>query len=431
MPGMRGRVGDRHLVRAEGPLDPEAVHHLWPGPALGRAEDNHRPTRALLASLDAGLVLDAPDLADHRVECRRHRRVHRSRFVALDEVGGPSVAPEKLFELLPRDPGEEGRIGDLVAVEMQDRQHGAVGDRVEELVGMPGRRQRAGLRLAVADDAGDDKVRVVEGGPKGMAEGVAQLAALVDRAGAFRGDVAGNATGKGELEEQPCQSGLVPGDRRIDLAVGALEVGVADDRRPAVPGPGDVDHVEVMPADDPVQVDIDEVLPGRRAPVAQEHPLHVRQHQRPPQERVVAEIDLADGEVVRGAPVGVHPAEQLGRGVVWVSGHGGAWVGVPAGLHGVAWAGLRYVVGRPRFRLRTCAGGRLPAMGCNQNPNRPASEAVPSPVVLDLRIDPELRPAGGLRRRRLEWESRTVMYPVSRTECGRSQFVAIAAPSGR
>ena len=66
-------------------------------------------------------------------------------------------AAEQLLQFLMLDPGQDGRVGNLVAVEMQDRQHGAVGGRIEKLVGMPGGGQRPGLRLAVADDAGDDE----------------------------------------------------------------------------------------------------------------------------------------------------------------------------------------------------------------------------------------------------------------------------------
>ena len=69
--------------------------------------------------------------------------------------------------------------------------------------------------------------------------------------------------------------------------------------------------------DDAVQVHVDEVLPRRRAPVAEQHVLDVAERERPPQQRVVAEIDLADRQVVRGAPVGVHALEQL-RAPAWL-----------------------------------------------------------------------------------------------------------------
>ena len=232
-------------------------------------------------------------------------------LVPFDEVGRPAVAAQQLLQFLVRDAGQDGRVGDLVAVEVQDRQHRAVGGRIEKLVGMPGRGQRPGLRLAVADDAGDDQIGIVEHRPERMAERIAQFAALVDRARALRRGVAGNAAGKRELQEELLQPGLVLADVGIDLAVGALEIGVAHDGRAAVAGAGDVDHVEVVFLDDPVQVHVDEVLPGGRAPVPEQHVLHVRERQRPLQQRIVVEIDLADRQVVGGAPVGIHLVEQF------------------------------------------------------------------------------------------------------------------------
>jgi hypothetical protein len=66
---------------------------------------------------------------------------------------------------------------------VEDGEDGPVAGGVEELVRVPARRERPRLGLAVADDAARDEVRVVEDGPVGVGEGVAELAALVDRAG--------------------------------------------------------------------------------------------------------------------------------------------------------------------------------------------------------------------------------------------------------
>ena len=274
---------------------------------------------------NAGVLLDLLDLLHRRVERRGHGLVHRLRLVALDEVGRPAVAAEQLLQFLVVDAGEDGRVGDLVAVEMQDRQHRAVGGRIEKLVGMPGRGQRPGLRFAVADHAGDDQIGIVEHRPERMAERIAQLAALVDRARALRRRVARNSSGKGELHKELPQPGLILADVGIDLAVGAFEIGVADDGRAAVPGAGDVDHVEVVLLDDPVQVRIDEVLPGRRAPVPQQHVLHIRERQRPLQQRVVVQINLADGQIVGGPPVGIHLAEQFRGRAYWSSRSSPPW----------------------------------------------------------------------------------------------------------
>ena len=264
-------------------------------------------------AVDAGVLLDLLDLLDRLSSVAAMASCISRGLVALDEVGRPPVAAEQLLQFLVLDAGEDGRVGDLVAVEVQDGQHRAVGGRIEELVGMPGRGQRSGFRLAVADDAGDDEVGIIEHGPERMAERIAQFAALVDRAGAFRRGVAGNPAGERELQEELSQPGLVLADVGVDLAVGAFEVRVAHDGRAAVSGAGDVDHVQVVLLDDPVEMDVDEVLAGRRAPVAQQHVLHVRERQRPLQQRIVVEINLADRQIVGGPPVGIDLAEQFRR----------------------------------------------------------------------------------------------------------------------
>ena len=45
MIGMRGIHQDRHLMRPEGALDLQAIDDLRSGPALGRPQHDHRPTR--------------------------------------------------------------------------------------------------------------------------------------------------------------------------------------------------------------------------------------------------------------------------------------------------------------------------------------------------------------------------------------------------
>src|ERR1035438_3715724 len=58
----------------------------------------------------------------------------------------------------------------VVLPKSQDWQHRPIGGRIEELVGMPRRGQRSGFRLAIADDASDDEIGIVEHRPERMAE---------------------------------------------------------------------------------------------------------------------------------------------------------------------------------------------------------------------------------------------------------------------
>ncbi len=178
---------------------------------------------------------------------------------------------------------------------------------------MPCGGQRTCFRLAVADDAGHDKIGIVEHRSESMAERITQLAPLVDRARAFRRYMAWNSSGKRKLKEELPKSGLILADIGIDLAVGALEIGVAHDGRAAVPRTGDVNHVQVVFLNNAVQVHVDKVLPGGGAPVTQQHMFHIRERQRPLQQRIVVKIDLPDREIIRGPPIGVHLPQNIGR----------------------------------------------------------------------------------------------------------------------
>jgi len=142
------------------------------------------------------------DLVECLVEHSGQGLMYGLGLVAGHHEGPPSAALEESNELAFRDTGEHCRVGDLVAVEVQDRQHGAVGARFEELVPVPPRRQRPRFRLTVSDDAGDQQIRVVEGGAEGVTEGVAELAALMDRAGSLGSRVTRDPAGERKLAEQ-------------------------------------------------------------------------------------------------------------------------------------------------------------------------------------------------------------------------------------
>jgi hypothetical protein len=85
-------------------------------------------------------------------------------------------------------------------------------------------------------------------------------------------------------------------------------------------GAGDVDHVEIVLVDHPIEVNVDEVQAGRRSPVPEEPGLDVLLCERLLEQRVVVEIDLTDRQVVGGAPVPIHQCPLfVGQGVCHLS----------------------------------------------------------------------------------------------------------------
>src|SRR4051812_12479695 len=127
--------------------------------------------------------------------------MHRQRIVALDEVRRVAVSRQQLRQLVVVHPPKDGRISNLVTVEVEDRQHGSVTCRVEKLVGVPARRERAGLGLTITNDAGDEQARIVECRAVRVRQGVTELASFVDRAGRLRRYVTRDTARERELFE--------------------------------------------------------------------------------------------------------------------------------------------------------------------------------------------------------------------------------------
>lgn len=320
-------AGERDLVGAPGVLDGQSVDLFGSCPALGGAQHDHGPAGALGRAVLAGGPLVRADAVQGGVHGGGQFPVDGGRVVAGDEQGVVAVAAQQLVQFLLGDAGQDRRVGDLVAVEVEDGQDGSVVDRVEELVTVPGGGERPRLGLAVADHAGHHQVRVVEGRSVGVGEGVAEFAALVDGAGRLGGDVAGHATGERELPEERAHAFGVPAYVRVGVGVAALQPGVGEDGGSAVAGPPHAQGAQVAGLDHPVEVGVDEVEPRRGAPVAEQPRLDVLGDERPGQQGVGHQVDLADGEVVGRTPVRV----ERGQFVVGEGGGSGGCTGVAHG----------------------------------------------------------------------------------------------------
>jgi hypothetical protein len=69
---------------------------------------------------------------------------------------------------------------------------------------------------------------------------------------------------------------------------------------------GDIDHVQVVFFDHAVEVDIDKVQARSRPPVSQQSRFDVFQREGFFEEGIIEEIDLSDGQIICGPPIGVH-----------------------------------------------------------------------------------------------------------------------------
>src|SRR5581483_7375933 len=122
--------------------------------------------------------------------------VHGFRLRTFHEIGLVSVSNEEAFQFLMADTRKYSRVGNLVSIQVQYRQHRAIGYRVEKFVGMPGRSQGTGFGLSIPHRACDDEVGIIKGGSIRMGDRVAELPSFIDGAGGFGGDMAGDTTWK-------------------------------------------------------------------------------------------------------------------------------------------------------------------------------------------------------------------------------------------
>ncbi|SAL79986.1 hypothetical protein AWB67_05548 [Caballeronia terrestris] len=238
--------------------------------------------------------------------------MHLCMVRSFDEIWLVSIAHEQRLEFLVADAREDGRVRDLVAVQVENRQHGAVAHGIEKLVRMPRRGERPGFRFAVADHTGDDEVRIVERGTIRMRQAVAQFAAFVDRAGRLRRDMRTDVAGKRELLEKFLHALDVFALVRIHLRVGALKIGRTEHAGRPMPGASHEDHVEVVALDDPVQMRPCERQRRTRAPVTEQTLLDVIDLERLLQQGVVDQIDHADREVVARTPPRIDQSKLVG-----------------------------------------------------------------------------------------------------------------------
>ena len=185
---------------AEGPLDRQAVHELGPGPALRGPQDQHRPASA---GSVAGPTCRALDVARSRRGTRRAPPPSAGApprglavEAALDQHRAVAVARRRAPGARLGDPGQHRRV--RRSCSRSDGGSAAPRRRAPDsgTCSSASPWPRARLGLAVADHAGDDEVRVVEGRAERVAQARSPARHPRGSTRASRAAVARDAAGK-------------------------------------------------------------------------------------------------------------------------------------------------------------------------------------------------------------------------------------------
>ena len=89
--------------------------------------------RPLAEALAARFSLNVLNLSDNRVESGRHELVNLLRIISLNEIRVVAIPSKELFQFSVADASQYGRVGNFVAVKMENGQNGAVVDGIQKL----------------------------------------------------------------------------------------------------------------------------------------------------------------------------------------------------------------------------------------------------------------------------------------------------------
>src|SRR5580692_4830595 len=131
-------------MRAPEALEEMSLQGARRGPTFWGSQHDHGPARSGdVAMLSRGAPMFA-DFIDATLHGRSHSLMHTVDIGALHKIGDPAIAAEEVLKFVVRDASQQGRVVDLVTVQMKDRQYRTIARRVQELVDVPGSRERTG-----------------------------------------------------------------------------------------------------------------------------------------------------------------------------------------------------------------------------------------------------------------------------------------------
>src|SRR6266404_2011550 len=202
--------------------------------------------------------------------------MHGQRMVAFNKVRLVPIAFEKVRKLVFRYPGQHGGTGNLVAVQMKNRQDRTITQWVQEFVRVPTGGKWARLSLAITYNTTHQQIRIIKCGPVSVQQRIAQFTTFIDGPGSIGRGMAGNASGPGKLLEQPLHACRILRDGGIKLSICTFKICVGDDARSAVSGASNVNGIKIIFPDHAIHVRVDEVQPRRGAEMPEQAWLGMR-----------------------------------------------------------------------------------------------------------------------------------------------------------
>src|SRR5258708_783275 len=168
---------------------------------------------------------------------------------------------------------------------------------------MPCRSGWTRLCLSIANNTGNNQVRIIHHGTKGGSQCIAQFTTFMNGAGNTRGEVTGKATRPGETLDETFQPGLIMRQLWIKPPQRAFKVQIGQVSGCSMSRSGDQKHIQVMLIDETVEMCIDHVNARTCSPVTKQTIFHLFACQRIFQKHIALKVNLSCSEIIGGALV--------------------------------------------------------------------------------------------------------------------------------
>src|SRR5438874_5505424 len=169
---IRLRIGNRNLVGTVRTLDWFSIHFFDACHAFGGAHKDNGPAWFVNGLAGASSLLYTADLMIRPIYGSVKRCIQFIHIMALYENWLVAVTGKQGQQFVLAHGAIDGGIGDFIAIQVYDGQYRAGFGRVKKFVAMPGGSGSAGLRFYIADDRGNDRVRVIHSRAKRASQAI-------------------------------------------------------------------------------------------------------------------------------------------------------------------------------------------------------------------------------------------------------------------
>ena len=197
-------------------------------------------------------------------------------------------------------------VMDLPTIEIEDWKNSTIIDRVQESIWQPTSHQWSSFPFTITNYCRSNDIWIIQYSSSSVWKCVTKFSTFVDRSWCFRRRVWSNSSREWEDLTQVFETFFILRNTWIQFSVWTIQVWIRYHYLPTMTWSFNVEHIQVVFIDGPVQVSIDKVLPRYCTPVSDWVSLQVVFNDFTLQQRVIFQVHLSSWNVVGCTPPSIY-----------------------------------------------------------------------------------------------------------------------------